>query len=127
MCDIGTISGNTFDIDSVAETGSLLVRSDTGGVLKNRFIYRDESGSLVIHERQKNVGVGTLAKGTLLKLSEIPGHAVQVDVEHTQVTNDVVGRLLIDVDWSDLSKYFSKTITVGETTYDAVLVPVKLQ
>ena len=120
--DIGTISGSTFDIDSVAETESVLVQSDTNGIVKNRWLYKDEQSRLVIHERCINKG-NVVEKGSYVTISEVPGYGQESLMPYSTHT---VGKLATTVDFQNLSGFKTKQITHNNQTFTAVLVPVIL-
>ena len=103
MTDVGSISadGTTFDIDNVDETDSLIVRSDINNVVKTRWIYRDENGRMVIHERSK-VMPNVVEAGSYLSISEVPGYASQQIGPRTSTS---VAKLSVDVDFDNLEQF----------------------
>jgi len=124
MTDVGSISvdGTTFDIDGVDETDSLIIRTDTNNVVKTRWIFRDEAGRMIIHERSKTMP-NIVEAGSYLSISEIPGYASQQIGNRTSST---VAKLATNVDFEDLEQFTTKQITHNGETYTAALVPVIL-
>jgi len=126
MCDVGTISGETFDIDSVDETESLLVRSDTAGTVRTRWIFRNEANAIVIHERAMALPQ-VIPAGTLLKISPVPGCAAQGDIGSSVREITHVARTAVPIDWDDTSGFTTREV-VGSNgeVYECVLAPVVL-
>ena len=49
--DVGNINDDgTFDIADVAETQQLLLRTDTNGIVKTRWIFQNADGKMIIHD-----------------------------------------------------------------------------
>ena len=123
--DVGSLNDDktAFDIDSVNETNSILVRQDTGTQLKTRWMYNDEDGKLVIHERVVQAP-DVIPKGSFLKIADVPGYAQQ----ELNIIADAstVARTCVPVDWSNLDAYHHKTVDHNGVSYQAVLIPVKL-
>ena len=121
--DVGTINDDgTFDIADVAETQQLILRTDTNGVVKTRWIYQDADGKMIIHERSETHG-DVAPKGAFLEIGA-PGYAVVSTSEIYGVAT--VAKLLVDINWDDVSKFRSTTVMIDGEAHTAVLAPVKL-
>ena len=117
---VGNITGggSTFDIDSVPETDSVLVRLN--GL--NKFMWKDVDDSL--HVLQKTATVNNIVEpATLLKISDVPGYAYPVIGNTIDAT--VCGKTVSAISWDDLSPYHSQTFTdANGISRTAVLAPV---
>jgi len=121
--DVGTIHDDgTFDIADIAENEQLLVKTDEGGVVSTRWMFRNPDGKLVIHERSEN-HPEIAKKGSYLEIG-LPGYAVpSMD---TTYDNRKVAKLLCDINWNDTSPFEVSSVDIDGETYTAVLAPVKL-
>lgn len=122
--DVGSVTGGTFDIDAIGETDAILSRTDTGGIIKNKWMWRTENSEFVILEKTE-ISADTFSKGTLLQISQTSGYA---DVVMSNIiTSSSVAKLACDVDFNDLTNFTTKTITDSNgVSVVAVLVPVIL-
>jgi len=123
--DVGEITenGTSFDIASVGETDAVLVRSDTGGILKTRWMYKDEQNQLIVHEKTLQTP-NIVPKGSYISISQVPGYGQQELGSFP--SNKTTARTCTDINFDDLSSFHSKTITVDGVQFVAALVPVKL-
>ena len=120
--DVGNINDDgTFDIADVAETQQLLLRTDTNGIVKTRWIFQNADGKMIIHERSENRG-DVVPAGSFLEIGA-PGYAV---ASSELYDNKKVAKLLVNVDWNDVSKFHTKTVDIDGEPHTAVLAPVKL-
>ena len=121
--DVGTINETrtSYDIDSVAETDSVIVQSDTNGVIKTRWMHKNEKDELVIHERSLMRG-NIATKGSSLVISEVPGYACEGDGGSGRV-----GRLAADIDFDSPAGFTTKEVVHQGEVYTAVLAPVALR
>ena len=117
--DVGVVTGQTFDIDSVGETNAVLIKNNG----QNRWLYKNEKDELVILEKTE-ILPEIIPIGTLLKISEIPGYAHPV-VDHN-LTGEICGKLGVQVDWDNLNAYHTKNISVDGFTRTCALLPVIL-
>ena len=121
--EIGSFNEDgTFDIADVAETQQLILRTDTNGVVKTRWIYQNAEGKMIIHERSETPG-DVIPAGSFLEIGA-PGYAVASTSE--LYDNKKVAKLLVSVDWNDVSKFHTRTVDVDGEPHVAVLAPVKL-
>ena len=124
LMDVGSVTGNSFDINAIGETEAILSRTDTGGIVKNRWLWRSENEEFVILEKSE-VSDSSFAKGTLVQISQTPGYVAPVLSCH--ITSSSVAKIACEVDFNDLTPFTTKTITdVHGATVTAVLVPVIL-
>ena len=117
--DVGVLSSDltTFDIDAIGETAATLVRNDS----LTRFIFKNEALELVVLEKSE-VLPSVIPMGTLLKICDVPGYAhATLD---TVITNDVCGKLSVDLDFNDTSNFNTKVVVHDGVTRTAVLVPI---
>ena len=123
MVDVGQInSDGTFDISNVEEDQQLLVRTDQNGVVRTRWIFRNEAGDLIIHERSENPG-DVSHIGSFLSIGAAGYATVSMSSNYD---NGTCAKLLCDVNWNDLSQFLNKSVTIDGEEYVAALVPVKL-
>jgi hypothetical protein len=124
--DVGTVTESGFDIKDVEEDDQILVKTDDGGVLKTRWIYRNSDGKIIIHERVEDHPEIAQA-GSYLEIG-LSGYASASLSE--MYDNKKVAKLCADIVWSDVatgsSPFFSKTITIDGESYLAALAPVRL-
>ena len=122
--DVGSVTWKSFDIDAIGETEAILSRTDTGGIVKNRWLWRSESEEFVILEKSE-VSDSSFAKGTLVQISQTPGYVAPV--LSSVITSSSVAKIACEVDFNDLTPFTTKTITdANGATVTAVLVPVIL-
>jgi hypothetical protein len=122
MVDVGYVTESGFDITDVNEQDQLLIKTDEGGVVKTRWIYKDTNDKLIIHERSES-HPDVAAKGSYLEIG-LAGYAV-ASLTNTY-DNKKVAKLLADINWSDTSPFHTQTITIDGEAYLGVLAPVKL-
>ena len=123
MVDVGSInSDGTFDIANVSEDQQLLVQTDQNGVVRTRWIFRNEAGEMIIHERSESPG----------DVSHICSYLVIGAAGYATVSlsnnydNKKCAKLLSNINWNDLSPFLNKTVEIDGEEYVAALVPVKL-
>ena len=116
--DVGAVAGNTFDIDAYDETNSILSRTDTNGVVTNKWIWKDESDRLIQLIRTVNIGT-THAVGTPLKIS---AHSPGI-LAPTLKEDAAVAKLLAPVDFA-ATAFSTRTVEVDGVTKIAYLLPV---
>ena len=125
--DVGTIHDDgTFDIADVDEQEQLLLKTDEGGVVRTRWVFKNPEGKIVIHERSEN-HPEVAKKGSYLEIG-LPGYAVaSMNSVHDSTK---IAKLMADINWADVdtgtSPFYSKTVEIDGESYVAVLAPVKL-
>ena len=120
--DVGAldIAGNTFDIVAYDETNSILSRTDTNGVVTNKWIWKDESNQLIQLIRSQTVGT-TNAVSTPLKISS---HSPGI-LAPTLKDDAAVAILLAPVDFA-ANAFATRVVEVDGVSKTAYLVPVKI-
>lgn len=99
--DVGVISEDfsTFDIAQYEELNSVLSRLDNGTVVRTRFLYKDEQNRAVsLHKEEPKQMV--FPRGTRLSISAVEGVAQCVHPHNQQQQQTVVGRLAVDLDFT---------------------------
>jgi hypothetical protein len=115
---VGQITGTTFDIDSIPETDSLLVRLN--GL--NKFIWKDAQAAIHILQKVQSIPE-VVAPATLLKMSDVPGYAYPVIGNTIDAT--VCAKTVSEISWDNLDPYHVKTFTdANGVARTAALVPV---
>ena len=84
--------------------------------------YSDADGKIIIHERAESLD-DVIPAGTFLEIGAL-GYAVASMGE--LYDNTKVAKLLVDINWDDVSKFRTKTVTLDGEAHTAVLAPVKL-
>ena len=121
--DVGQINQDgSFDITDIDENDQILVQSDTNGIVKTRWLYRNTDNKLIIHERSEAVG-DISPIGSFLEIGEEGFATVSLSKTYD---NTKCGKLLTSIDWNDLSRFHSQNVVIDGESYVAVLAPVRL-
>ena len=125
--DVGTISSDrtTFDIAGYDETNSVLTQTDNGTLVTTRWIYKDEDNRAVVLQKT-DPSHTVFARGTKLHISRYLG-AAKPKHQHDSTTEDVVGKLAIDVDFANPNLKTKLVSTADGQTTTAYYVPVILK
>ena len=107
---------DSFDILNLNESNAILLRNDS----QTKFIFKNEANEAVMLRRDVELA-DTMAIGSSLKMSDVPGYAT-----HSVERGGQVAKTLSVIDWSDLSGFKSKTIQVDGVNRLCVLAPVLL-